>query len=245
MRRLPISPLLAPPFGCGLPWWPFCLGFEQIWGNFDFQPHCPTRTGAEKRPCMRDLVPKYRFFEAQRPFEHLNRTFPSKSNLVCTRVGYFDAVGAGRAAPWGPLRGRQGVGIDQDYGANAQQGAPTRAVRGRPGARPSWTGRRRPGLTPRPARPRTTRACADAAREAYALQLGRAGVGTAQTGASGSAFACLRSLCHWGPPHAAHRHRIPPARADWKTCFLEHTLARIPAALGGQRNMYRGAGGSR
>ena len=50
MRRLPISPLLAPPFGCGLPWWPFCLGFEQIWGNFDFQPHCPTHTGAEKRP---------------------------------------------------------------------------------------------------------------------------------------------------------------------------------------------------
>ena len=173
------------------------------------------------------MVPKYRFSEAHRPFEHLDRTFPSKSNLVCTGRAYFDAVGAGRAARWGPLWGRQGVGIDQDYGTNAQQGAPTRAVRGRPGARPSWTGRRRPGLTPRPARPRTTRPCADAASKSKALQLGRAGVGTAHTGARGSAFGCPRSLCHWGPPHAAHGHRIPPRHAE--RCRPENVLARAHA----------------
>ena len=185
-------------------------------GKFRFSAPSP-HPHRGRKTALRGLVPKYRFFEAQRPFGHLNRTFPSKSSLVYTRGAYFDAVGAGRAARWGPLWGRQGVGIDQDYGANAQQGAPTRAGHGRPGARPSWTGRRRPGLTPRPARPRTTRACADAAREAYALQLGRAGVGTAHTGAHGAAFGGPRALCHWGPPHAAHGHRIPPRHAV-RTC---------------------------
>ena len=209
--RLALSFLLAPPFGCGLPWWPFCLGFEQIWGNFDFQPHCPTHTGAEKRPCgvwcQSTVFPR-------RTGRLSILTAPSLQNLTWFAPGVLILTRLALGAPrWGPLWGRQGVGIDQDYGANAQQGAPTRAVRGRPGECPSWTGHRGPGLTPRPARPRTTRPCADAASKSNALQLGRAGVGTAHPGAHGSAFGCPRSLCHSGPPHAAHGHRIPPRHA--------------------------------
>ena len=50
MRRLPISPLLAPPFGCGLPWRPFCLGFEQIWEISIFSPIAPPAQGLKIGP---------------------------------------------------------------------------------------------------------------------------------------------------------------------------------------------------
>ena len=66
--------------------------------KFRFSAPLP-RPHRARKTARRGLVPKDPFFEVQRPFEHLNRTFPSKSNLVCTGRAYFDAVGARRAAP--------------------------------------------------------------------------------------------------------------------------------------------------
>ena len=70
-------------------------------------------------------------------------TFHSKSNLVCTRVGYFDAVGAGRAARHRPLGGREGAGIACTLAANAQRGVPGRIVMCHPN--PPVGPRRNPG----------------------------------------------------------------------------------------------------
>ena len=68
-------------------------------------------------------------------------TFHSKSNLVCTRVGYFDAVGAGRAARHRPLGGREGAGIACTLAANAQRGVPGRIVMCHPNPPPSFARR--------------------------------------------------------------------------------------------------------
>ena len=69
------------------------------------------------------------------PFEHANPAFPSKCSLVCTRGAYFDAVGAGRAARWKPLRGRKGVPLTQTSVQMRSRGphwGRTRSARGTP-----------------------------------------------------------------------------------------------------------------
>ena len=79
------------------------------------------------------------------PFGHFTPTFHSKSNLVCTRGGYFDAVGAGRAAQWGPLWGRAGARIACTLAPNAQRGVPGRIVMRHPNPPPSFARRRGSG----------------------------------------------------------------------------------------------------
>ena len=82
---------------------------------------------------------------AGRPFGYFSPTFHSKSSLVCTRVGYFDAVGARRAARHGPLGGREGAGIACTLAANAQRGVPGRIVMCHPHPPPSFARRRGSG----------------------------------------------------------------------------------------------------
>ena len=106
---------MAPVAVCGL-----CSAFGR--GQYGAPPYSTWR--ADHGPCA-----------AYTP------TFHSKSNLVCTRVGYFDAVGAGRAARHRPLGGREGAGIACTLAANAQRGVPGRIVMCHPNPPPSFARR--------------------------------------------------------------------------------------------------------